>query len=93
MQAVELSTWNLVVVYMWLLNIGFKFFFWLLLQVIGNYFQLMGEECPLVQNFMSSQLWWVGCCIDSEGVEFATKKKVLICIRVPKWGLIPQKLD
>lgn len=93
MQVVELSTWNLVVVYMWLLNIGFKLFFGLLLQVRIIFSIDGGEECPLVQNFMSSQLWWVGCSIDSEGVEFATKKKVLICMRVPKWGLIPQKLD
>jgi hypothetical protein len=61
MQVVELSTWNLVVVvYMWLLNIGFKFFFGLLLQVrIIFSIDRGGEECPLVQNFMSLWHWWL----------------------------------
>ncbi len=84
MQVVELSTWNLVVVvYMWLLNIGFKFFFGLLLQVRIIFSIDGGEECPLVQNFMSLWHWWL-FTMPSAAIEGIELQKKTIGLKIPK---------
>jgi hypothetical protein len=42
---------------------------------------------------MTSQLWCMGCSIDSEGFEFISKKKKPICMGAPKWGFILERVN